>query len=106
MNDALHTWRRGNPGRTPDDDGHPGYFSTNLSTGIRVELTASRRTALHRYTFPPVPDNVTTDFRPRIIVDIQNDGQNSAANAEMTVDPVLGRMMGGASFQASFGNGQ
>ena len=95
-----------NPDGTPDDEGHPGYFSSNLSTGIRVELTATRRTALHRYTFPPVPEAPSTDFRPRIIVDIQNDGQRSASNAEMSIDPVTGRMMGGASFMASFGNGQ
>ena len=30
----------------------PGYYSVMLSNGIRVELTATERTGLHRYTLP------------------------------------------------------
>lgn len=75
-----------------DDAGSPGYFSTNLSSGVRVELTASRRTALHRYTFPSRPVisddqeggggregdvNIDVDWRPRILVDITSDGDGS-----------------------------
>ena len=44
-------------GTVADDIGHPGYFLSNLSSGVRVELTAARRTALHRYTFSSQPTN-------------------------------------------------
>ncbi|KAG9227041.1 hypothetical protein CCMSSC00406_0010003 [Pleurotus cornucopiae] len=85
---------------SPDDFASPGYFATNLSTDIRVELTATRRTALHRYTFPP------TSVRPRIAVDITNDGQRSSTNPSMVLDPETARVKGGASFAASFGPGR
>ncbi|KAL4261951.1 Peptide-N(4)-(N-acetyl-beta-glucosaminyl)asparagine amidase [Pleurotus pulmonarius] len=85
---------------SPDDFASPGYFATNLSTNIRVELTATRRTALHRYTFPP------TSVRPRIAVDITNDGQRSSTNPSMVLDPETARVKGGASFAASFGPGR
>lgn len=90
---------------TPDDFGTPGYFSSNLSTGIRVELTATRRTALHRYTFPPKPEESQTDWRPRIILDITNDGQKSGYAAKVDIKPEVGRVMASASFRSSFGPG-
>ncbi|RDB16520.1 hypothetical protein Hypma_002899 [Hypsizygus marmoreus] len=85
---------------TPDDFASPGYFSTNLTNSIRVELTATRRTALHRYTFPAGTKN------PRIAVDITNDGQRSSTNPVMTLDPETAQVEGGASFAASFGPGR
>ncbi|KXN83541.1 hypothetical protein AN958_01250 [Leucoagaricus sp. SymC.cos] len=91
--------RRLLPGGSPDDFASPGYFSTNLTNSIRVELTATRRTALHRYTFPAGTEH------PRLIVDITNDGQRSGANPSMTIDPNTGKVTDGASFSASFGPG-
>ncbi|TBU25783.1 glycoside hydrolase family 92 protein [Dichomitus squalens] len=85
---------------SPDDAGEPGYFASNLSTGIRVELTSTRRTALHRYTFP-----AKTEF-PRIVVDITNDGQQSSTDPTMELDETTGRVKGGARFAASFGPGR
>ncbi|KAJ8488173.1 hypothetical protein ONZ45_g14058 [Pleurotus djamor] len=97
---------------SPDDFASPGYFATNLnmsfsysaptkqSTDIRVELTATRRTALHRYTFP------ASSTHPRMVVDITNDGQRSSTNPSMVLDPQSGRVKGGASFAASFGPGR
>ncbi|KAF5349763.1 hypothetical protein D9758_010174 [Tetrapyrgos nigripes] len=85
---------------SPDDFASPGYFSTNLSNSMRVELTAARRTALHRYTFPQ------NTAHPRMLVDITNDGQRSGIDIVMTIDPLTGRVMGGASFAASFGPGR
>ncbi len=73
---------------SPDDAASPGYFSTNLTNSIRVELTATRRTALHRYTFPPASKT------PRILLDVTNDGQLSANDITMLVDPDTGRMTG------------
>ncbi|KAF9448478.1 glycoside hydrolase family 92 protein [Macrolepiota fuliginosa MF-IS2] len=88
------------PNGLPDDFASPGYFSTNLSNSIRVELTATRRTALHRYTFP------AGTTHPRIAVDITNDGQRSSTNPVMTLDPDTAKVMGGASFAGSFGPGR
>ncbi|KAF8153388.1 glycosyl hydrolase family 92-domain-containing protein [Crassisporium funariophilum] len=88
------------PDGSPDDFASPGYFSTNLTNSIRVELTSTRRTALHRYTFPAGTTN------PRILVDITNDGQKSSTDAVMTLDPDTAVVEGGASFSASFGPGR
>lgn len=101
---------------SPDDFASPGYFSTNLvhiclpnlfcisrilqSNSIRVELTSTRRAALHRYTFPAGTTN------PRILVDLTNDGQKSSTNPVMTLDPDNAQVQGGASFAASFGPGK
>uniref|UniRef100_A0A0W0FVN3 Glycoside hydrolase family 92 protein n=1 Tax=Moniliophthora roreri TaxID=221103 RepID=A0A0W0FVN3_MONRR len=83
----------------PDDFASPGYFSTNLSNTLRVELTATSRAALHRYTFPK---NTTL---PRILVDITNDGIRSSTNQELILDEKTARVKGGAMFTASFGPG-
>ncbi|KAJ7115134.1 glycosyl hydrolase family 92-domain-containing protein [Mycena crocata] len=88
------------PDGTPDDFASPGYFATNLSTGVRVELTATRRTGLHRYTFP------STSTVPRILLDITNDGQVSAISPELNIDPKTGRMTASANFATSFGPGR
>ncbi|MDP9182525.1 MAG: GH92 family glycosyl hydrolase, partial [Actinomycetota bacterium] len=40
----------------------PGYYSVQLASGTAVELTATARTGMQRYTFPPVPQaNVLLD---------------------------------------------
>ncbi|KAH9922159.1 glycoside hydrolase family 92 protein [Amylocystis lapponica] len=82
---------------SPDDYAEPGYFSSNLSTGIRVELTSTRRTGLHRYTFP------AGTGLPRLSVDITNDGIRSSTAPVMQLDPNTARVIGGATFAASFG---
>lgn len=82
---------------SPDDFASPGYFSTNLSTGIRVELTSTRRTGLHRYTFPP------ETVQPRMLVDITDDGLMSSSDSAMTLNPTTARVVGQAAFAASFG---
>ncbi|KJA21326.1 glycoside hydrolase family 92 protein [Hypholoma sublateritium FD-334 SS-4] len=88
------------PNGFPDDAASPGYFATNLSNAIRVELTSTRRTALHRYTFP------AGTAAPRLLVDITDDGQMSSTDPEMTIDPTTARVVGGASFAGSFGPGR
>ncbi|KAG7094587.1 hypothetical protein E1B28_005412 [Marasmius oreades] len=97
--DSRKLGRKILPDGTPDDFASPGYFSTNLSNDIRVELTAARRAALHRYTFP---SSVTL---PRMVVDLTNDGQRSSRDQEMSLDPKTARVQGGATFTASFGPG-
>ncbi|KAK0209677.1 glycosyl hydrolase family 92-domain-containing protein [Armillaria fumosa] len=80
-----------------DDYASPGYFSTNLSNSIRVELTSTRRAALHRYTFP---EESTT---PRILLDVTNDGQISTNDITMLINSETGRMTASGSFADSFG---
>ncbi|KAI0251580.1 glycoside hydrolase family 92 protein [Lactifluus subvellereus] len=87
---------------SPDDFASPGYFSANLSSGVRVELTATRRTSIQRYTFPAS----ARGFLPRINVDLTNDGQVSSRGPTILIDPATGRVTGGSNFQASFGPGR
>ena len=71
-----------------------------------MNLTATRRASLHKYTFPP-NDHGTL---PRINVDITNDGQESSQGPTILIDPPTGRVTGTwsyvANFQASFGPGR
>ncbi|KAH9033368.1 glycoside hydrolase family 92 protein [Lactarius pseudohatsudake] len=87
---------------SPEDFASPGYFSTSLSSGVQVGLTATRRTSLQRYTFPPNAHGLL----PRINVDIADDGQQSSLSPTITIDPSTGRVTGGSNFQASFGPGR
>lgn len=89
------------PDGSPDDFASPGYFSTNLSNGVHVELSSTRRASIQRYTFPSKSRDL-----PRIVVDLTNDGQQSSTDPVMLIDPESGRVTGGASFAASFGPGR
>ncbi|EIM87038.1 glycoside hydrolase family 92 protein [Stereum hirsutum FP-91666 SS1] len=86
----------------PDDSATPGYFSTNLTNGVRVELTATRRASLQRHTFSPTANSTV----PRIAFDLTNDGQQSSTDPELTLDPTTLRVVGGSHFSASFGPGR
>ncbi len=52
--------------KSPRDEeaNHPGYYATRLTRyDTRVELTATRRVALHRYTFPAAAEShITIDI--------------------------------------------
>ena len=50
------------------EEAHPGYYAVTLSDyGIRVELTATRRVGLQRYSFPEgTPAHVMLDLRSSI----------------------------------------
>ena len=88
-----------------------------------MNLTATRRASLHKYTFSP-NDHGTL---PCINVDITNDGQESSQGPTILIDPPTGRVTGtwsyvadlnatlltgannvegGSNFQASFGPGR
>ncbi|KAI0037991.1 glycoside hydrolase family 92 protein [Auriscalpium vulgare] len=106
------------PNGSPDDAASPGYFASNLSTGIRVEMTATRRTSLQRHTFPaPAGPSSPPSASPSspyshdiphgiVNVDISNDGQISSQSPSVYINPHTGRVTGGSSFQASFGPGR
>ncbi len=71
-----------------DDYAPPGYFSTNLSNSIRVELTSTWRTTLHWYTFPE------ESSMPKILLDVMNNRQISANDIMMLIDSETSRMTG------------
>lgn len=76
----------------------PGYFSLDLNSGIRGEMTVSNHTALYRFTFPQ------TTTAPMILVDLI-DLPNSRSNGTAAVDPETGRLYGSGTFNPSFGVG-
>jgi len=45
------------------ETGRPGYYTVTKKDGVRVELTASERVAMHRYTFPGRKAQVLADFQ-------------------------------------------
>ncbi|RDI77443.1 hypothetical protein Vi05172_g12567 [Venturia inaequalis] len=84
----------------------PGYFSIQLATGIKAEMTVSNRTALYKFTFPPVPlAPLTGPLSPFIHVDL-SDLPDSRKKGSAHVDPVTGRMTGNGTFNPSFGIGE
>ncbi|KAI0030576.1 glycoside hydrolase family 92 protein [Vararia minispora EC-137] len=88
---------------TVDDFASPGYFSTNLTNGVRVELTAASRASLQRHTFP-APNNASQI--PRINVDVTNAAGGSATTPLLGINGKSGRVTAAANFQASFGPGR
>ncbi len=48
-----------------DEHAEPGFYSVKLASGVTVELTATERTALHRYTFP-------ADAAPHVLIDLHH----------------------------------
>ncbi|VDB96722.1 unnamed protein product [Peniophora sp. CBMAI 1063] len=85
-----------------DDAASPGYFSTNLTNGMRVELTAASRATLQRHTFPAQEDGTI----PRFIVDVTSAAGNSATTPLVSINTTTGRVTALAQFQASFGPGR
>lgn len=86
----------------------PGYFSIDLVTGIRAEMTASNHTALYRFTFPSEPktglQKLDAPLSPLIHVDLI-DLPSSRTNGSAQVDAATGRIIGNGTFEPSFGIG-
>lgn len=63
-----------------DESASPGYYAVRLAdTGIRVELTATERVAVHRYTFPKAAD-------AHVILDLAHMyGEDGVIEAELHV---------------------
>lgn len=76
----------------------PGYFSIDLETGVKCEITVTNHTALYRLTFP------TSTNAPMIFADLI-DLPQTRSNGTATVDPVTGRLSGSGTFEPSFGVG-
>lgn len=78
----------------------PGYFSIELASGVRAEMTAAHHTSLFRFHFPPSADN-----SPLVLLDLSDLSDTRQDNASISIDHANGRMMGSAKFLPSFGSG-
>ncbi len=64
-----------------DESASPGYYRVKLADGVDVELTATDRVGLHRYSFPAgQPAAVVMDLG-RVLPDVE------VVSADFTVDP-------------------
>ncbi|KAM3424172.1 hypothetical protein BST61_g11285 [Cercospora zeina] len=75
----------------------PGYFSLDLQSGVRGEMTAAFHTALFQFTFPE-----NESGSPVIFLDLSDLSDSRQDNATISVDG-SGRIKGSGRFQASFG---
>ncbi|KAK5133989.1 hypothetical protein LTR08_007109 [Meristemomyces frigidus] len=83
---------------------HPGYFSIELATGIKAEMTVTSHTALYRFTFPETPTEANATLSPLILADL-SDLPQSRINGSIAVDNSTGRISGSGTFSPSFGIG-
>jgi putative alpha-1,2-mannosidase len=85
---------------------YPGYFSIDLLSGIKAEMTVSNHSALYRFTFPKAPkDPLTGPLSPHFSLSLE-DLPNTMSKGVAQVDPKTGRMTGNGTFEPSFGLGQ
>ncbi|EMC97554.1 glycoside hydrolase family 92 protein [Baudoinia panamericana UAMH 10762] len=82
----------------------PGYFTVELATNIKVEMTVTNHTALYRFTFPQKPVELNATLSPLILADL-SDLPNSRINGSISVDNSTGRITGNGTFSPSFGIG-
>src|ERR1700744_3095872 len=79
----------------------PGYFSITIAGNITVDMTATHHTSLFRFNFPST--NVLGS--PVLMMDLTDLSDSRRDNGTITVDGTKGRMVGGARFVPSFGQG-
>jgi putative alpha-1,2-mannosidase len=79
----------------------PGYFSIRIAGNITADMTATHHTSLFRFNFPPS----ASAGSPLILLDLTDLSDSRHDNGTVTVDEATGRMVGGARFIPSFGQG-
>ncbi|KAF2396359.1 glycoside hydrolase family 92 protein [Trichodelitschia bisporula] len=79
----------------------PGYFGVKLATGVGVEMSATRRAGLFRFSFEGEGER---KGGPVLVMDLTDLSDSRQDNATITVDS-RGRMTGGGVFKPSFGSG-
>ncbi|KAF9876054.1 putative alpha-1, 2-mannosidase [Colletotrichum karsti] len=77
----------------------PGYFSVELVSGVKADMTVSEHAALLRFTFPS-----GNEQHPLVMLDL-TDLWASRQNASVKIDTPTGRMTGNGTFLPSFGAG-
>lgn len=79
-----------------DESASPGYYRVTLADGVRVELTATQRVALQRYTFPAEGD-------PTVLIDLAHTlPQCRVDRASLTVNPETREVSGTARVQGAY----
>lgn len=79
-----------------NESASPGYYQVTLADGIRVELTATQRVALQRFTFPSAGD-------PVVLVDLAHTlPQCRVDRASLTVDAARREVSGRARVQGAY----
>ncbi|KAK2766431.1 putative alpha-1,2-mannosidase [Colletotrichum kahawae] len=76
----------------------PGYFSVDMVSGVKADMTVSDHAALLRFTFP------SGNEHPLVMLDL-TDLWASRQNASIKIDTPTGRMTGNGTFLPSFGAG-
>ncbi|KAK2729455.1 glycoside hydrolase family 92 protein [Colletotrichum kahawae] len=82
-----------------NDTGFPGYFSTPLANGVRIELASTQAASIERYTFPE-------GSTPTLVLDWTDDSQHSFLHGEMYADWKSQRLMMNGTYRSSFGPSQ
>ncbi|KAJ0297492.1 hypothetical protein COL5a_010281 [Colletotrichum fioriniae] len=77
----------------------PGYFSVELVSGVKADMTVSEHAALMRFKFPSGGSD-----HPLMLLDL-TDLWASRQNASIKIDTPTGRMFGNGTFLPSFGAG-
>ncbi|KAI5295880.1 hypothetical protein KEM55_006012 [Ascosphaera atra] len=75
----------------------PGYFSVDLPSGVKVEMTAAQHTSLFKMTFQSTES-------PLVLMDLTDLDDSRQDNATIEIDS-KGRMRGSGVFLPSFGTG-
>lgn len=81
----------------------PGYFGLELGNGIKVDMTASHKTAVYRFMFPGNTGDGNGED-PVISIDL-TDLWESRQNASISIDVENARIKGNGTFLPSFGAG-
>ncbi|MFW5920512.1 MAG: GH92 family glycosyl hydrolase [Polyangiales bacterium] len=96
---AERTTQQGRRSRFSHDSeqASPGYYAVTLEdTGIEVELTATDRVALHRYTFPETVD-------PVVLFDVAHTANDVTIDeGSIEVDPDAREMWGRVHFEGGY----
>ncbi len=79
-----------------DEIAVPGYYSVVLASGIRVEITSSRRSALFRFTFPQ-------GSQPAVLVDPRHKLSGEVVNPRAEVDSASGVMKASVHMNGDMG---
>ncbi|KAF8591001.1 glycoside hydrolase family 92 protein [Ramaria rubella] len=78
------------------DEAQPGYFTTTLTNGAKIETTSTRRAGLIRFTFTNGTEN------NHVVVDLTNDLQRSFQGGTLELDQ-NGKIQLGGTFLQSYG---
>lgn len=87
----------------------PGYFTVNITNGVRAEMTTTHHSVLYRFSFPGTEKlhfaKGTAPYSPLILVDLV-DLMNSRSMGGIQVYPEkAGRIVGDGRYAPSFGSG-